>query len=132
MPTLALSTGEAELGAAARGAAESVGIKSLLSDFGIEADTVMRSDATAAIGISQRLGLGKVRHLPVADLWIQQRVRLGEIRIEKLCGEENTSDMLAKPLDRPRIDKLSRAIGIMVPEGCQDETVQVIKDRPSA
>ena len=80
----------------------------------------MRSDATAAIGISQRLGLGKVRHLSVADLWIQQRVRLGELRIDKLCGEENTSDMLTKPLDRPRIDKLSRAIGIMVPEGCQD------------
>ena len=92
----------------------------------------MRSDATAAIGISQRLGLGKVRHLSVADLWIQQRVRLGELRIEKLCGEENTSDMLTKALDRPRIDKLSRAIGITVPEGCQDETVEVINDRPSA
>ena len=132
MPTLALSTGEAELGAAARGAAESIGIKSLFMDFGIEVETIMRSDASAAIGICHRLGLGKVRHLSVADLWIQQRVRSGELKIEKLCGEKNTSDLLTKALDRPRIDKLSHAIGIALPENYKDEVGEVSNDRPAA
>ena len=30
----------------------------------------LKSDATAAIGITQREGLGKVRHLATADLWV--------------------------------------------------------------
>ena len=36
MPTIALSTAEAELGALVRGAAEGDGIKALLQDFGLD------------------------------------------------------------------------------------------------
>ena len=75
LPTLALSTGEAELGATVRGAAEAEGIVSILGDFHIEAKVVLKSDAAAAIGITQRVGLGRVRHLAVSDLWIQQRIK---------------------------------------------------------
>ena len=57
-PTIALSSGEAELAAVVAGVAEGLGMLS-----------VLRSDATAAIGITQRKGLGKVRHLATADLW---------------------------------------------------------------
>ena len=75
LTTLALSTGEAELGAMTKGAAESEGILAILRDFSLDANITISSDASAAIGITKRLGLGKVRHLSVADLWIQQRVR---------------------------------------------------------
>ena len=34
------------------------------------------TDATAAIGIVAREGLGLVRHLAVGDLWVQQKARL--------------------------------------------------------
>ena len=70
LSTLALSIGEAELGALAKGTAESEGILSILVDFGLEAAINLKSDASAAIGITQRLGLRKLRHLSVADLWI--------------------------------------------------------------
>ena len=63
LSTLALSTGEAELGALAKGAAESEGIVSILHDFGMQASICISSDASAAIGITRRLGLGRVRHL---------------------------------------------------------------------
>eukprot|EP00973_Karenia_brevis_P013089 1775879-Karenia_brevis.AAC.1 len=59
----------------------------------------MESDATAAIGIAKRQGLGRVRHLAVADLWIQQRVRRRDISISKTPGVDNCSDMLTKGLD---------------------------------
>ena len=71
----------------------------------------MESDATAAIGMCRRLGLGKVRHLATADLWIQQRVRMGQITLKKLPGEINPSDLLTKHLSR---DDIERLMGLML------------------
>ena len=112
MPTLALSTGEAELGALIRGAAEGEGIISILSDYGLQARLMLQSDAAAAIGITQRLGLGRVRHLSVSDLWIQQQVREGALEVSKIPGEKNGSDLLTKPVGKKRIDDLLPEIGV--------------------
>ena len=106
MPTIALSTGEAELGATTRGAAESEGVLSLLRDFGLDASLKLRSDASAAIGITQRLGLGKVRHLSVADLWAQERARAGSLRVVKIDGHDNPADLMTKGLTSARIKHL--------------------------
>jgi hypothetical protein len=46
----------------------------------------------------KRQGLGKVRHLPTADLWIQQRVAAGDIVCAKVPGVDNPSDMMTKGL----------------------------------
>ena len=113
MATIALSTGEAELGATTKGAAEGEGVLSILRDFGLDAKPRLLSDASAAIGITQRLGLGKVRHLSVQDLWIQQKVRQGEIEVQKLPGEVNPSDLMTKPLDKSRILKLLSLVGVV-------------------
>ena len=89
-PTIALSSGEAELAAVVAGAAEGLGMLSLLRDFGMTTMRLsLKSDATAAIGITEREGLGKVRHLATADLWVQQRLRRNEFRISKVPGTEN-------------------------------------------
>ena len=63
---LALSSGESELAAT-----EGFGLQSILGDFDLCGHVAVKSDATAAIGMVHRLGLGKVRHLAVGDLWIQ-------------------------------------------------------------
>ena len=112
-PTIALSSGEAELGAVVRGAAEGLGFLSVLADFGMNVGLLMRSDATAAIGIVGREGLGKVRHLATADLWVQQRVRRGDMQVEKWPGPENPADLLTKGLSRESIDKHVAALGFV-------------------
>ena len=89
---------------------------SILRDFRIDAEIRMWSDASAAIGITKRLGLGKVRHLSVADLWIQQKIRREEMTIEKLDGEKNPADLMTKALDRPRMDMLMDLMGMRTPE----------------
>ena len=71
LPILALSSGEAELMAVVRGTTEAMGLQALFKDLGIEARVAVRSDATAVIGIIARVGLGKVRHLAIAELWVQ-------------------------------------------------------------
>ena len=116
-PTIDLSSGEAELAAVVRGAAEGLGFLSVLGDFGLSLGLHMRSDATAAIGIVGREGLGKVRHLATADLWVQQRVRLKQLKLFKLPGKENPVDMMTKYLSFPLLVKFSKVLGIISQEG---------------
>lgn len=85
------------------GATEALGIAAVLEDFGHPVKIRLRSDATAAIGMVAREGLGKVRHLATADLWIQQRVRRGDLIVSKWPGKENPADLGTKPLDAETI-----------------------------
>ena len=75
MDILALSSGESELGALVKACTEGLGVKSLLADFHIPIQLKILSDSSAAIGMVRRLGLGRVRHLAVADLWVQQKAK---------------------------------------------------------
>ena len=63
LAVLALSSGEAELMSLVKGSTESLGLQALHKDFDIEMNICVKSDATAAIGIVSRYGLGKVRRL---------------------------------------------------------------------
>jgi hypothetical protein len=108
---VALSTGEAELGAIVKSSTEALGLKSLLSDFGIWVVLAVKSDASAAIGMVKRQGLGKVRHLAVADLWIQQRRATGEIHYEKTDGLTNPADMMTKSVGGDKISQFLVSLG---------------------
>ena len=111
IPTIALSTGEAELAAMAKGAAEGLGMVSLLHDFGRGAKVELHSDATAAIGIAARQGLGRIRHVAVTDLWIQQQLKLGGLSTCKVNGRDNPADLMTKPLDGARTAELAGKLG---------------------
>ena len=61
--TIALSSAEAELYATVQGASEGLGMAAMALDFGRVIVPWMYVDASAAIGIAQRKGLGNIRHL---------------------------------------------------------------------
>ena len=67
-------TAEAELVALVKGVSEAKGVASLIKDItGVDPGRVgAYTDASAAIGMVQRQGTGKVRHIEVGMLWIQQ------------------------------------------------------------
>ena len=75
--TVALSSAEAELTGISKGAAQGLGLQTIASDLGIPLKLTVLTDATAAIGICRRRGLGKMRYLATADLWMQDRIRKG-------------------------------------------------------
>ena len=116
MSTIAMSSGESELAAVVRACAEALGLRSNLADLGIAVGIHVKSDATAAIGMVHRLGLGRVRHLSVGDLWVQERLRSGEIRISKWPGSENCSDQLTKPCTKDEIDRHTATACWQVPQ----------------
>ena len=114
-PTIALSSGEAELGGICRGASLALGLQSLARDLGIELDVHIRTDATAAIGICRRRGLGRIRHLHVSDLWVQDRLKRGDFVLSKVAGADNPADLLTKHVSRDLLVKHMDAMG-MCPE----------------
>ena len=111
-PILALSTGEAELAAVVKASSEALGLKSLMTDLGIQVSLAVRSDATAAIGMVRREGLGKVRHLDVGDLCVQQKAKSGTISYHKVNGKENPADMLTKGIGAAEILKHNTFMGL--------------------
>ena len=110
--TVALSSGEAELGGICRGAAIALGLQSLANDLGIHLKLDILTDATAAIGICRRRGLGKVRHLHTADLWVQDRLRKGDFALTKVLGSDNPADLLTKHVPRDVMRKHMTFIGL--------------------
>ena len=115
--TVALSSAEAELTGICKGAAQSLGLQSLAADLGIQLDVTIMTDATAAIGIARRRGLGKVRHLATADLWIQDRIRKKDFALKKIPGSENPADMLTKHVDRSLMQKHMTNLGLHLESG---------------
>ena len=95
---LALSSGESELAAVVRAATEGMGLQSILNDFRLCGHAGIKSDATPAVGMVHWLGLGKVRHLAVGDLWVQYHARSEKIGVSKMSGLENPSDAQTKYL----------------------------------
>ena len=81
-----------------KGATMSLGFISLAGDFGRELQGRVRSDASAAIAIVNRSGVGKLRHVRVQYFWLQQRVRDKEILVQKVAETENPADLMTKHL----------------------------------
>ena len=109
---ITLSSGEAELGAVVRGFSEALGLQSVARDLGVELKPEVHADSSAAIGICNRSGIGKVRHLAVAQLWVQESVRSRACRLFKVLGTENPADLMTKPLPRTEIDGHLRRLGL--------------------
>ena len=89
----------------------------MLQDFGIDAGIDVRSDATAAIGMVGRLGLCKIRHLAVSDLWVQQCARDRRARYHKVGGKDNPSDAMTKALDATTLHRHAEFMGAVVRTG---------------
>ena len=70
---------------------------------GTEPQILHHVDATAAMGILNRSGVGNLRHLSTRILWTQQRVAMGEIVIKKVNTLWNVSDLGTKGLSRERM-----------------------------
>ena len=94
--TIGLSSGESEWYGIVKGAAVGLGLQSLLRDWGLELKLEVLSDSSAARGMSQRQGLGKMRHVQTRYLWVQERVKEGHMKVLPVRGKNNPADVLTK------------------------------------
>ena len=89
----------------------------MLRDMGFQFSLEVITDATAAKAIASRSGLGKTRHIAVHYLWVQERIKRGDLIVKKCWGGENPADLLTKHLSRSVIDKSMMMFGMKVREG---------------
>ena len=127
-PTIAISSGEAELGGMCKGASQLIGMQSISRELGFEFTLHMATDATAAIGMSRRLGIGRIRHLDTSLLRIQTKVRSGDIDLEKVPGKINPADALTKHISGPEIVDHMARINIVFEHGRAASAPQLVQD----
>ena len=132
--TTALSSGEAELSGIGAGIAQELGIQSICRDLGYTYKLWVHTDATAAIGIARRRGMGKIRHLDTSDLWVQEVVRSERVALLKVAGEENIADIMTKYVDRQLLDKMLAKMSMVKangrPKSAPSSTRAEIKNAP--
>ena len=114
---ITLSSGEAELGGVVKAASEALGLQSVAQDLGLELHVSLCTDSSAAVGICRRAGIGRVRHLAVGQLWVQELVRNGAVALFKVKGEHNPADLLTKPLGRVALDTHLRHLRVCREDG---------------
>ena len=115
--TVALSSAEAELTGLVKGASQAIGLRSVAADLGMVWEICLHSDATAAIGICRRKGLGKARHPATADLWIQDKLKANNFGPKKVIGADNPADLLTKYLDATTQNKHLDCLRLVNEEG---------------
>ena len=114
---IALSSGESEFYVIVKGASQGMGMKSLLADLNFPCHIKVLTDATTGKSIASRRGLGRVRHVDVANLWIQEKVRNGDIAVLKIKNSYNSSDIGTKHLDQQPMKMCLEQLGFEVMEG---------------
>ena len=73
--TVALSSGEAELTGMCEADSKGIGLRSLCADLGLEVALTICFRCGCSNKHLQKTGVGRVRHLSVADLWIQHKIK---------------------------------------------------------
>ena len=111
--TIALSSGESEFYGIVKAVAMGLGMKGLMADLGVEVGVQVSTDSRAAKSIASRRGAGRVRHIEVRELWVQDRVAKGELTIVKVKSEHNVADGLTKHVDKIKMDEYLRRCGFM-------------------
>ena len=70
---VSLSSGEAELMALVKATSEAIGVQQLAASWGLKFDIGVHVDSSAALAVTARKGNGKLRHVRIGHLWVQDR-----------------------------------------------------------
>ena len=103
--TIALSSAEAELYGMTACSSELLGMQACAADLGIKVNVSVYADASAALGIVQRRGIGRVRHVKTQSLWLQEAHAQRRIAFEKVDGSRNPADLLTKHMTELMLDR---------------------------
>ena len=116
-PIIALSTAEAELMACEKGSTELMGMGSTAEDFGAKEEMMLKVDATACHAIVSRTGVGRVRHLDVRRLWIQEKAQKGIIRYMRVSRIGHVVDSFTKAATNPEMEAALKKLNLSRPRG---------------
>jgi hypothetical protein len=114
------SSGEAEFAGGGAVANEAVGLAGVYQEMGIDLEVYLEFDSTAAMGMCTRRGVGKVRHMDIRFLVLQDWLRLGVITaLVKVDTDTHVADLGTK---HHPADRMHMLLGLMGTKLIGDET----------
>ena len=86
-------------------------------------------DSSAAMGTIQRAGFGRMKHLQIRHLFLQDLLRMKVFSLRKVSTKINPADLGTKKLGLKRRKDLSRLIGIFIGEDETSKRSEVLQTR---
>ena len=86
-------------------------------------DVTLFSDASSAVSFSKRQGLGRMRHLELKELWIQEQLGQGWLHVEKVETSCNPADLVTKAYKSQTDFEMHKAQLQLSNEGDEQATV---------
>ena len=112
-PRIALSSCEAEFVAMSMAMSDGKYVQELLREMGcLTLGVRMHCDSSSALQTASRHGMGKLRHVAVRHLWIQEEIESGRVAAVKVKGTENRADIGTKFLDGPAFNTCRSELGV--------------------
>jgi hypothetical protein len=84
--------------------------------MGYEVEVTIWTDSTVGKSVASRRGLGKLRHVELKYLWIQDVMKEGRLKVRKVDGANNVADHLTKGKSGSEMARMLRGAGAVVEE----------------
>ena len=89
--------------------------QNFLEEIGLHAELHLFTDSASALKVTARRGAGRMRHLKVRELWLQEAVREHRLKVFYVPGQSKVADVLTKALPRERFEHLADVLGVRGP-----------------
>ena len=89
-----------------KGGSVVLGFDAMLRELDVSTRLRMFTDATAGKALASRRGLGRARHIEMADPWVQETVNTGKRDVNNLKNSFNTAGRLTKHVPKSRSPKV--------------------------
>ena len=109
---VSLSSCEAEIVAVSTVTQEVMYLQSVLKElFAKDVSVEVRCDSTSARALIARRGPGRLKHISIRFLWLQDAVREG-LKVSGVSSVKNVADVFTKVVSKPRLLELCSMIGL--------------------
>ena len=122
--SISLSSAEAELIAMVKLSTELLGLMSLARDLDCRLHGRVWADSSAALAVVERSGAGKLRHINISLLWVQEQQKLKKLVYEKVPGQANPADLFTKGVGREKLQQFAWASGQTFLDGRAEKRLQ--------
>ena len=89
-------------------------MRSLLEEWGLGMQLRLKTDSSVANSLSQRLGVGKMKHMQTRFLWLQQAVQWGQLVIVSVPTKLNYADIYTKAVPAKQMEAFLKSMGCLL------------------
>ena len=114
---------------------EVLGVRSMCEEWRLSEPceaSLLWADASAALSVAKRQGAGKMRHINVKSLWLQEKAVQKILSYDKIKGEDNPSDGLTKHVRKELIDKYLEIENLEIRQDRADASLKLAGEGSSA